>query len=397
MPSQQLYAAHVPIYSKNMAKGPYHGQNTDGLMDNFSKAASNMRGTLFYAAADAAGELESRIYGIVHILVWAIGLILSAVVGFGAHGTLAPPNATEPVLTNYTVASTSEMDVVGASGFVMTLLGVSATLFVGGCVLKNEIRTMPWILYLIFFCTLYGLMAMVALLSVAGANPDHWYFWISLFTVIFLAFGNTILYSVASAMKIPMHTRAVLYSLVSALSVLTAIFVFAYSEPWTVHAHEFGTPMGGFTDSQKFLALGLAIAWPLISVLVFVLRSFYRIEVHHVSGSVNAGTGAAKKALTFVSNFDQQPMTRAIILILVLAAFSASTYLQSILEQGDNSLAFLYARFTMLVNFLVLVMTFTGYSADVEEAPRALAGADASLDEVTVTDGAPLAYKEIKA
>ena len=390
---QQLYAAHVPIYSKEMGKGPYNGQNTDGLMDNFSKAASNMRGTLFYAAAGAAGELESRIYGIVHILVWAIGLILSGVVGFGAHGTLAPPNATEPVLTNYTVASTTEMDVVGVSGFVTTLLGVCATLFVGGCVLKNEIRTMPWILYLIFFCTLYGLMAMVALLSVAGANADHWYFWIALFTVIFLAFGNTILYSVASAMKIPMHTRAVLYSLVSALSALTAIFVFAYSEDWEVHAHEFGTPQGGFSDSQKFLALGLAIAWPIISVLVFVLRSFYRIEVHHVSGSVNAGK--ATKALSFVSNFDQQPMTRALILILVLAAFATSTYLQSILE-GGNSLAFLYARFTMLVNFLVLVMTFTGYSADVEEAPRALAAADASLDGVTVADGAPMAYKEIK-
>ena len=387
MPSQQLYAAHVPIYSKDMGKP----QATNGLMDNFKKAAANTRGTLFYSAADAAGELESRIYGIVHIAVWAVGLILSAVVAFGAHGTLAIP--AEHNLVNYTTNSTSEMDVVGVSGFVTTLLGVCATLFVGGCVLKNEIRTMPWILYLIFFCTLYGLMAMVALLSVAGANADHWYFWIALFTVIFLAFGNTILYSVASAMKIPMHTRAVLYSLVSALSVLTAIFVFAYSEPWSVHAHEFGTPMGGFTDSQKFLALGLAIAWPLISVFVFVLRSFYRIEVHHVSGSVNAGTGAAKKALTFVSNFDQQPMTRAIILILVLAAFSASTYLQSILEQGNNSLAFLYARFTMLVNFLVLVMTFTGYAADVEEAPRALAGADASLDEVRVTDGTPLYEK----
>ena len=391
---QQLYAAHVPIYSKEMGKGPYNGQNTDGLMDNFKKAAANARGTLFYAAADAAGELESRIYGIVHILVWAIGLILSAVVAFAAHGTLVDvvdTNGTAPYVYN----STSEMDVVGVSGFVTTLLGVCATLFVGGCVLKDEIRSMPWILYLIFFCTLYGLMAMVALLSVAGANADHWYFWITLFTVIFLAFGNTILYSVASAMKIPMHTRAVLYSLVSALSVLTAIFVYAYSEDWTVHAHEFGTPQGGFSDSQKFLALGLAIAWPIISVLVFLLRSFYRIEVHHVSGSINAGTGAAKKALTFVSNFDQQPMTRSLILILVLAAFATSTYLQSILE-GGNSLAFLYARFTMLVNFLVLVMTFTGYSADVEEAPRALAGADASLDGVTVADGAPMAYKEIK-
>ena len=379
---QQLYAAHVPIYSKEMGKGPYNGQNTDGLMDNFSKAASNMRGTLFYAAAGAAGELESRIYGIVHILVWAIGLILSGVVAFAAHGTLVDvvdENGTAPYMYN----STSEMDVVGVSGFVTTLLGVCATLFVGGCVLKNEIRTMPWILYLIFFCTLYGLMAMVALLSVAGANADHWYFWIALFTVIFLAFGNTILYSVASAMKIPMHTRAVLYSLVSALSALTAIFVFAYSEDWNVHAHEFGTPQGGFSDSQKFLALGLAIAWPIISVLVFLLRSFYRIEVHHVSGSVNAGK--ATKALSFVSNFDQQPMTRALILILVLAAFATSTYLQSILE-GGNSLAFLYARFTMLVNFLVLVMTFTGYASDVEEAEGLLAAADASVDEATVVD-----------
>ena len=91
---------------------------------------------------------------------------------------------------------------------------------------------------------------------------------------------------------------------------------------------------GRLLDSQKFLALGLAIAWPIISVLVFLRRSFYRIEVHHVSGSINAGTGAAKKALTFVSNFDQQPMTRSLILILVLAAFATSTYLQSILEQG---------------------------------------------------------------
>ena len=236
MPSQQLYAAHVPIYSKDMAKGPYNGQATDGkMLKNFATAASNMRGTLFYAAAGTAGELESRIYGIVHILVWAIGLILSAVVAFGAHGTLVDvvdDNGTAP----YTYNSTSEMDVVGVSGFVTTLLGVCATLFVGGCVLKNEIRTMPWILYLIFFCTLYGLMAMVALLSVAGANADHWYFWITLFTVIFLAFGNTILYSVASAMKIPMHTRAVLYSLVSALSALTAIFVYAYSEAWSARA-----------------------------------------------------------------------------------------------------------------------------------------------------------------
>ena len=394
MPSQQLYAAHVPIYSKDMAKGPYNGQATDGkMMKNFATAASNMRGTLFYAAAGTAGELESRIYGIVHILVWAIGLILSAVVAFAAHGTLVDvvdTNGTTPYVYN----STSEMDVVGVSGFVTTLLGVCATLFVGGCVLKNEIRTMPWILYLIFFCTLYGLMAMVALLSVAGANADHWYFWISLFTVIFLAFGNTILYSVVSAMKVPMHVRAVLYSLVSALSVLTAIFVWAYSEDWTVHAHEFGTPMGGFSDSQKFLALGLAIAWPIISVLVFLLRSFYRIEVHHVSGSINAGTGAAKKALTFVSNFDQQPMTRSLILILVLAAFATSTYLQSILE-GGNSLAFLYARFTMLVNFLVLVMTFTGYSADVEEAEGALAAADSSLDEVRVADGGAPLYEKM--
>ena len=65
----------------------------------------------------------------------------------------------------------------------------------------------------------------------------------------------------------------------SALSVLTAIFVWAYSEDWTVHAHEFGTPMGGFSGLAKFLALALAIAWPIISVLVFVLRSFYRIKV----------------------------------------------------------------------------------------------------------------------
>ena len=192
--------------------------------------------------------------------------------------------------------------------------------------------------------------------------------------------------TVESAMKIPMHTRAVLYSLVSALSALTAIFVYAYSEDWTVHAHEFGTPQGGFSDSQKFLALGLAIAWPIISVLVFVLRSFYRIKVQHGS--------AAKKALSFVSNFDQQPMTRSIILILVLAAFATSTYLQSILE-GGNSLAFLYARFTMLVNFLVLVMTFTGYSADVEEAEGALAAADSSLDEVRVADGGAPLYEKM--
>ena len=81
--------------------------------------------------------------------MWAIGLILSAVVAFGAHGTLVDvvdDNGTAP----YTYNSTSEMDVVGVSGFVTTLLGVCATLFVGGCVLKNEIRTMPWILYLIF-------------------------------------------------------------------------------------------------------------------------------------------------------------------------------------------------------------------------------------------------------
>ena len=181
------------------------------MLKNF--ATANMRGTLFYAAAGTAGDIESRIYGIVHILVWAIGLILSAVVAFGAHGTLV-----DVVDDNGTATrnSTSEMDVVGVSGFVTTLLGVCATLFVGGCVLKNEIRTMPWILYLIFFCTLYGLMAMVALLSVAGANADRRC--PPLFTVIFLTFGNTILYSVASAMKIPMHTRAVLYSLVSALS-----------------------------------------------------------------------------------------------------------------------------------------------------------------------------------
>ena len=384
MPSQQLYAAHVPIYSKDMANGPYQGQKTDtAMMKNFGEAVKNRRNTLFYAAADTAGKIEARIYGLIHIIVWAVGLILSAVVAFGAHGTLAIP--AEHTAVNYTFNSTTEMDVVGVSGFVTTLLGVCATLFVGGCVLKNEIRTMPWILYLIFFCTLYGLMAMVALLSVAGANADHWYFWIALFTVIFLAFGNTILYSVASAMKIPMHTRAVLYSLVSALSALTAIFVYAYSEDWNVHAHEFGTPQGGFSDSQKFLALGLAIAWPIISILVFVLRSFYRIKVQHVTGSVNAGTGAAKKALSFVSNFDQQPMTRAFILILVLAAFAASTYLQSILE-GGNSLAFLYARFTMLVNFLVLVMTFTGYASDVEEAEGLLAAADASVNEVNVVD-----------
>ena len=386
MPSQQLYAAHVPIYSKDMAQGPYQGQKTDtAMMNNFGKAVKNERNTLFYAAAGTAGKVEARIYGLIHIIVWAVGLILSAVVAFGAHGTLAIP--AEHTAVNYTFNSTTEMDVVGVSGFVTTLLGVCATLFVGGCVLQKELRMMPWVIYLIFFCTLYGLMAMVALLSVAGANADHWYFWITLFTVIFLAFGNTILYSVASAMKIPMHTRAVLYSLVSALSVLTAIFVFAYSEPWTVHAHEFGTPQGGFSDSQKFLALGLAIAWPIISVLVFVLRSFYRIKVQHGS--------AAKKALSFVSNFDQQPMTRSLILILVLAAFATSTYLQSILEQGDNSLAFLYARFTMLVNFLVLVMTFTGYSADVEEAEGALAAADSSLDEVRVADGGAPLYEKM--
>ena len=119
---------------------------------------------------------------------------------------------------------------------------------------------------------------------------------------------------------------------------------------------------------------------------------------------------AAKKALSFVSNFDQQPMTRALILILVLAAFAASTYLQSILEASyvgprttgsglpvvkNNSLAFLYARFTMLVNFLVLVMTFTGYSADVEEAEGALAAADSSLDEVRVADGGAPLYEKM--
>ena len=103
------------------------------------------------------------------------------------------------------------MDVVGVSGFVTTLLGVCGTLFVGGCVLQKELRMMPWVIYLIFFCTLYGLMAMVALLSRRRRQRDHWYFWISLFTVIFLAFGNTILYSVVSAMKVPMHVRAVLY------------------------------------------------------------------------------------------------------------------------------------------------------------------------------------------
>ena len=93
----------------------------------------------------------------------------------------------------------------------------------------------------------------------------------------------------------------------------------------------------------------------------------------------------APKVIDYVSNFDQQPMTRAFILILVLSAFATSTYLQSILE-GGNSLAFLYARFTMLVNFLVLVMTFTGYASDVEEAEGLLAAADASVDEATVVD-----------
>ena len=48
----------------------------------------------------------------------------------------------------------------------------------------------------------------------------------------------------------------------------------------------------------------------------------------------------------------------------------------------------------MLVNFLVLVMTFTGYSADVEEA-EALAAADSSLDEVRVADGGAPLYEKM--
>ena len=49
----------------------------------------------------------------------------------------------------------------------------------------------------------------------------------------------------------------------------------------------------------------------------------------------------------------------------------------------------------MLVNFLVLVMTFTGYSADVEEAEGALAAADSSLDEVRVADGGAPLYEKM--
>ena len=108
-------------------------------MDNFKKAAANARGTLFYAAADAAGELESRIYGIVHILVWAIGLILSAVVAFAAHGTLAPAqrHGARP-------RELLSLDVGDGRRRRLGLCDDAArrarhARFVGGCVLKDEI------------------------------------------------------------------------------------------------------------------------------------------------------------------------------------------------------------------------------------------------------------------